>query len=245
MELTARLMGSLRRHPVWRQASDVTLRGLLRRAHVHEHRAGAAVIEVGMPVTSVYFLVEGAVRVFYPASAQRGELTVKMFAAPASFGSAEALVGGVYSQTFECLVASRVLAVEPGWYFDVLRDNAALCFAHYEELARQFAVEIAFVPDAEAVRERVLAMFIAYASQFGTPSDDGWVVVDKLLSQRRLARQAGTTERTLGRVLNQLYDDKLVARAGRRFKVAPLATLLAADARKRANIAFTAVTDLT
>ncbi len=240
MELTARLLGSLRRHPVWKEASDVTLRGLLRRGRVRDLRTAEAVVEVGQPVSSVYFLVDGAVRVFYPATSQRGELTVKMFAAPASFGSAEALVGGVHSQTIECLVASRVVAVEPAWYFDVLRGDPDLCFAHYKELAQQFAVEIAFVPDAEAVRERVLAIFIAYASQFGSADADGWIVIDKLLSQQKLARQSGTTERTLGRVLNQLYDEKLVARKGRRFIVAPIEQLVANDTRRRANIAFRA-----
>ena len=219
-------LGLVRRHPVWAKAADVTVRAMLKHGVLRDVTAGADVLKLGETATHVTLVLRGAVRVFYPATAQRGELTVKLFGAPSTFGEAECVLRGAWNESVQTLVPSTLLSVDAGRYFGLLQDEPSACFHAYWEVARQFGVAIQWENTTSAVTERVIAIIVAYASHFGRTDRDS-VLIDHALSQDELARQSGSTRRTIVRVMADLYASKLVTRAGRKLRIPSVDALLA------------------
>jgi CRP-like cAMP-binding protein len=213
-------MAALRRHPIWRDASDAGLRMLAARTHERRARAGEVLVLAGEPATHVYLLVEGAVRIYHSAERGGGEITVKLFGAPAAFGDAEAIARTRRSESVQALAPVRLLAVDAVRYFQVMQTEARACFRQYFDLGRRFAVTIASEQTAniDSLTARVVAVLLAYAHEFGVVDGRG-IVIDYNLTRDDLARQVGATRRSLVRALTALYHSAALGRRGRRYVI--------------------------
>lgn len=237
---TSLLQRRVLQHPLWRGADENDVRALLRRATTIDVPAGAPIVRAGEPAKHIYLLLDGAVRVFYPATASRGALTVKLFGAPASFGDAECVMQSPWNETVQALVRSQLLATPADSYFELMRKDSELAFRQYLEVARQFGVAIQYERSSGSSVARVIATIVAYASQFGRPVPGG-MLIDYALTQDVLARESDCRRRTIVRVLADLYAAKVMWRDARRYCITSPEALLSHAAIDMPNIAVTSV----
>lgn len=225
-------------HPIWRGADENDVRTLLRRSSFIDCPAGGTIVRAGEPAKNIYLLLDGSVRVFYPPTATRGALTVKLFGAPASFGDAECVLQSPWNETVQALVRSQLLATPAERYHELLRKDAQLAFRQYIEVARQFGIAIQYEKAAGSAMARIIATIAAYASQFGRPVTEG-VLIDYTLTQDVLARESDCRRRTIVRALADLYAAKLMWRVKRRYCISSIDKLLLHAQTEVPNLAVT------
>jgi len=237
---TSELIGAVRRHPIWRHASDAGVRALLTKARDETFRPGQLVLKAGDEARALHLLVEGAARVYYPATDASREVTVKLFWAPAAFGDAESILRVRWAECVQALTPARAIIVEAAHYFAVLQQEPSVCFRQYWDVARRFGIAIQSEKSAnvDELRDRVVALLLAYANHFGKPHDGG-VVIDHALTQDALAVEVGSNRRSMVRVLGELYERGVLERAGRRFLVPSLEALLQVSTGPAPDLSFT------
>jgi CRP-like cAMP-binding protein len=226
--ITPELIRLVRTHPIWRQASDPAVRSLLAISKDVRFLPGDLVLRAEEPAEAIHLLVEGAVRVFYPATTQQAEITVKLFWAPAAFGDAESILKSRWAESVEALTPGRALIAPAEGYFRLMQREPTVCFRQYWDVARRFGIAIRSERQANLgeLTERTIAILLAYAHHFGLATEDG-VLIDFPLTQDNIGKQVGANRRSVVTVLSGLYDKKLLARVGRRFLVPDLDRLLA------------------
>lgn len=240
MTPNAESIGAVRRHPIWRNASDASVRALLSHARDEQFRAGQLILKAGDDANVLHLLLEGAARVFYPATDASREVTVKLFWAPAAFGDAESILRVKWAECVQALTPARVLLIDAAHYFRVLQSEPAVCFRQYWDVARRFGIAIRSerAANVDELRDRVVALLLAYANHFGKPAPDGGVVIDHWLTQDALAVEVGSNRRSMVRVLGELYASGALKRAGRKFHVASLEKLLAVSTGPTPELSF-------
>jgi CRP-like cAMP-binding protein len=236
---TAQLLGAIRRHPIWRDASDTAVRALAAHAEDRRLAPGDAVLSAGDPATKIHLLIEGAVRVFYPATEEHAEVTVKLFWAPAAFGDAESILRTRWAETVQALTPGRVIVTPASQYFRLMQVEPQVCFRQYWDVSRRFGVAIQTERAAnfDELKDRVIALLIAYANHFGQPHDGG-TLIDFALTQDEIVKQVSSNRRSIVQVLGQLYRGNLVTRVGRKFLVPDVSRLLAATRSGAPQLSF-------
>jgi CRP-like cAMP-binding protein len=225
----AELIGALRRHPLWANASDASVRRILRFASELRLRPGEQLLRANEPADSMFLLLEGAARMFYPGPRKNSEITVVLFSAPAAFGDAEALAGCPWYETVEALVASRFLRINIERYVEVIQAEPVLATKHYRDIARRFSVAIRRAQNTHFgdVTSRLIALLVSYANQFGRPLPNGESVrIDRVLTRDQLALQIGSNRRSVARALAHLHKLQLVRRQGRHYVLSSIQELL-------------------
>lgn len=235
--MAADVRALLRRHPVWRDATEATLRALEGGTRLVELRAGQVVVRENEPASALYLLVEGMARTYYPATKTRAQLTVKLLSAPAAFGDIACAVEGKYTATVEALSAARLLAIDRRTYFSVLQREPGACFRQYLDLAQRFAgaVQIEKSSVSPSAADRIVALLLAYAQQFGVPEGSG-MLIDRALTQDELAEQTASNRRSVVRVLTTLFSSGALERRGRKLLIADRAKLIAAASGEPADL---------
>ena len=221
------LIRGVRTHPIWRDASEQSVRSLCAIVRDVQLAPGDHVLTAGEPAEAIHLLVEGAVRVFYPATDQSAEITVKLFWAPAAFGDAESILRVTWAETVQALTPARVLIAPAREYFRLMQKEPSVCFRQYWDVARRFGVAIRSerASNLNDLRDRVIAILAAYANHFGTPTEEG-TLIEHPLTQDEIGKQVGATRRTIVSVLSALYEQDVLRRVGRRFLVPDVGTLL-------------------
>jgi CRP-like cAMP-binding protein len=236
---TVELIRAVRTHPIWRDASEQSIRALTAIVRDVKLHPGDAVLSAGEPAEALHLLVEGAVRVFYPATDESAEITVKLFWAPAAFGDAESILRVRWAETVQALTPARVLVAPALPYFRLMQKEPSVCFRQYWDVARRFGVAIRSerASNLDDLRDRIVAILVAYANHFGVKRSDG-VLIDFALTQDEIGKQVGANRRSVVSVLGALYEKKLLARAGRRFLVADVDALLATSRGPAPDLSF-------
>ncbi|MBK7862516.1 MAG: Crp/Fnr family transcriptional regulator [Archangiaceae bacterium] len=224
------LIGALRRHPLWAETNDSSVRAVLRFAKDETFRPGQYLFRARERADSVFLLLEGAARMFYPGPTPslETEITVVLFRAPAAFGDAEALAGIPWEETVEALTSVRALRIDIERYLEVLRADAPLSARHYVDLATRFSLAIRRAQNTHFgdVTSRLAALLVSYANHFGKPHGDA-ILIDHPLTRDQLAVQVGSNRRSVADALAALQERKLIYRQGRKFVLASVAQALA------------------
>jgi CRP-like cAMP-binding protein len=237
--VTAAQIGAVRKHPIWRDASDAAVRRLCALAREVPLRANDVILKAGDPAAAIHLLVEGAARVFYPASKDAAEITVKLFWAPAAFGDAESILRSRWAETVEALTPGRVLIAPAAQYFRLMQAEPSVCFRQYWDVARRFGVAIRSERQANLgeLTDRTIAILLAYANHFGLRTEDG-TLIDYPLTQEDIGKQVGANRRSIVSVLSGLYRHGALSRVGRRFLVPDTAKLLALAGGAAPDLSF-------
>ncbi|MFO0724774.1 MAG: Crp/Fnr family transcriptional regulator [Myxococcota bacterium] len=237
--VTAQQIRLVRQHPIWRDASDLGVRALCASATEVRLRPGDHVLRAGEPAEAIHLLVEGATRVYYPAARDRAEITVKLFWAPAAFGDAESILRTRWAECVEALTPGRVLITPAKRYFELMRREPSVCFRQYWDVARRFGVAIHSERSANLaeLQDRTIAILVAYALHFGTPSEGG-VLIEYALTQDDIGKQVGANRRSIVTILGALYKAGVIERRGRKFWVRSVEGLLAKAESAPPNLSF-------
>jgi CRP-like cAMP-binding protein len=225
------LIGALRRHPLWAEASDHSVRAVLRFARDLTFRPGQYLHRAKEPADSIFLLLEGAARMFYPGPTpdMSTEITVVLFLAPAAFGDAEALGGVPWEETVEALTPVRALRLDIKGYLAVLKADPQLATRHYVDIATRFSIAIRRAQNTHFgdSNSRLAALLVSYANHFGKPLGNGEaILIDYPLTRDALAMQIGSNRRSVARALAELQTRKLLRRHGRKYVLASVAASL-------------------
>jgi CRP/FNR family transcriptional regulator len=207
--------------PVFERATTETVEQFLSQAVFRRYRPLEMIFRQGDPALSVFFLIEGILRVFQ-RSETGIEYTPKVFRAPVFFGDLPRLSGFTTERSsVEALVPS-VLAIVP---FDVLeqqleRDHG-LCLSWLYSRAKQHSISI----DADqqnvfgGLPARLANIILSYADVFGIENGDQ-IEIDHELTYQALAQHVGCSRRSAIMVMQKMIADGLVRRTGDRWVIA-------------------------
>lgn len=180
-------------------------------------KKGERFIQEGEPMTGVYFVNKGTVKVH--KAWQEKELIVRFAHHGAIVGHrgiyANFESGHTYPISATAIEPTEVCFVELPFFMSTLRVNPGFTF----ELMMFFAEELRQSEQNMrnlvhmSVKSRLALALFKLESQFGV-SDEGAIAIS--LSKQDLASYVGTTYETLFRMLNELVNDKLVGMDGKK-----------------------------
>jgi CRP-like cAMP-binding protein len=189
-------------------------------------KKGQVIFSEGDPVTGIYFVYEGNVKVHKKWGADK-ELIIRFANKGAIFGhrvlgkhathypiSATALEPGIICYV-DMEFFEATLKVNPQFLYEMM-----LFFADELQEAEHKMRNLAHMP----VKGRVAQALISLKNQFGTNSE-GHINVE--LTRQDLASYAGATYETVFRVVNELIQEKLINTNGKKITIVNYDGLLA------------------
>jgi CRP-like cAMP-binding protein len=189
-------------------------------------KKGQVIFSEGDPVTGIYFVYEGNVKVHKKWGADK-ELIIRFANKGAIFGhrvlgkhathypiSATALEPGIICYV-DMEFFEATLKVNPQFLYEMM-----LFFADELQEAEHKMRNLAHMP----VKGRVAQALISLKNQFGTNSE-GHINVE--LTRQDLASYAGATYETVFRVVNELIHEKLINTNGKKITIVNYNGLLA------------------
>lgn len=194
----------------WKPAIDAHRRNFI-------VKKGEQIIRAGDPVTGVYFVYSGKVKVHK----QWGDREIIL-----RFASGGAILGHrglsskntVFPVSATALEPSMVCFIDIDFFMATLKVNHELTFSlmmfYADELkeSERRMRNLALMP----VKGRLARALIQLQEQFGA-APDGCIDID--LSRQDLAAYAGATYETVFRTINELVQEKLITASGRHIAI--------------------------
>ncbi len=223
-ELGTRVRGLLTKHPLLAGVVPSVVERIASMGTILIFNPGEDMSREG-EVADYWLLLSGSARVFY-SSPSGFQVTVKLFGAPAAWGEIEVVTGGRYVENcvaldratvvrLERLVFEQLMGDSPAFMKNVLHDTCARFL-----IAAQHERALAFMK----VPERLAYLLLAYVRLYGVPVDGG-IAIRVRLSQTELAQGLGVTLRSVERALQDLKQQKVIAKSGARYVVTDIARL--------------------
>ncbi|MCC7385361.1 MAG: Crp/Fnr family transcriptional regulator [Deltaproteobacteria bacterium] len=216
---TYRIDDELRLHPIWAEANPAATAILKRGARVEVRTPGQVFMVEGQRSSDIFLLTRGSVRLLYPRSSRRPELTAKLLHAPGVFGDIASIVRAPSSANIQALTPCVAIVVDAPTYFAAMHADVRVCFHQYWNVALRLAGAAAFgkASATASVMDRVVALLLAY----------GHDQADIELTQDDIADQVGTSRRTVVRLMESLYASGGLVRINRRYRITDVDKLLA------------------
>lgn len=207
-------------HPLFAALPPEDRRTLVAAGRVVRHRAKSTILSEGDTTAQVYFLCEGAVRVFHRRA--RREIVVKLFRAPAMFGEMEVLAAlPTFLEYVTALERSITLQIAAPLFRRAVEKRAGFAFAVARDVSRRLCVatvnERALIFDD--VGPRLCALLADYVDLSASPR------IELPLSQESLARDLGLSRRAVVNALDRLKQDGIVEKKAARYVVKDLQRL--------------------
>jgi CRP/FNR family cyclic AMP-dependent transcriptional regulator len=175
------------------------------RRHVYEKRAGRGemLLTEGAPADVLYFVVEGAVKVF-KTSADGKEQILRIIRPGESFNDVAVLNSGVSLVSAGAMGPVVLYAIKKGDLEGIMRERPQVAFNVIKVLSRRVAELIELVEDLSFrhVTGRVAKMLLEYA---GDKTGER-----PRLTQQEMAAVIGTAREMVGRSLKSLEEDGLI-----------------------------------
>ncbi|WPU93238.1 Crp/Fnr family transcriptional regulator [Mucilaginibacter sabulilitoris] len=181
-------------------------------------KKGEVIFKEGDPVTGIYFVYSGNVKVYKKWDKDK-ELIVRFAKAGSIFGHRGLGIGSAYPISAAALESTVVCYVDVVFFEASLKVNPdfthKLLMFFMEEL-KQSERKMRNLAHM-SVKGRVAEALISLQGQFGlTP--DGFIGID--LSRQDLASYAGATYETVFRMMNELVSEQLISLSGKSIRIA-------------------------
>lgn len=176
-------------------------------------RKGEVLFKEGDPVTGVYFLYDGKVKVHKKWGDDK-ELIVRIAGEGAIAGHRGLGTNTVYPVSGTALEPSTVCFIGLDFFTATLKVNHAftyqllMFFADELQESERKMRDLAHMP----VKGRVAQALLSLQKRFGV-TDDGFINI--ILSRQDLASYTGTTYETLFRIINELVDGGTIRVSGK------------------------------
>jgi CRP-like cAMP-binding protein len=206
-------------HPLLGQIDPGVLDVVIRSSKLVHFRAKRTLLKEGDPPEQVYYLLDGAVRVYHREK-DGNEVLVKLFRGPALFGEMEVIAERPFLEYVTTLERSDILLI-PAKVFrklvntqkqlaiDLVRDLAArLCIATHNEKALAFC----------DVDTRLANLLLDYVAIAGEPAGNG-VRISVRLTQESMAHDLGVSRKSLVRALGKLQKLKILKKHEGRYEI--------------------------
>ncbi|MCC8407591.1 Crp/Fnr family transcriptional regulator [Mucilaginibacter sp. UR6-1] len=181
-------------------------------------KKGEKIFKEGDPVTGVYFVYSGTVKVYKKWDAEK-ELIIRFARDGAILGHRGIGGDAIYPVSASALEAGVVCYIDMDFFEASLKVNPEFAyrllmfFADELRESEKKMRNLAHMP----VKGRVAEALILLNKQFGT-SSEGYISID--LSRQDLASYAGATYETVFRVINELVAEQLITLSGKSIAIA-------------------------
>jgi CRP/FNR family transcriptional regulator len=180
-------------------------------------KKGEIIIKEGDPVTGIYFVFSGNVKVYKKWDDEK-ELIIRFARDGAILGHRGLGRNNVYPISAAALEPAVVCYMDMDFFNATLKVNSSLSyhllmfFADELQESERRMRNLAHMP----VKGRVAEALIMLKNQFGT-TKEGFINID--LSRQDLASYAGATYETVFRMINELVNDNLISLSGKSIRI--------------------------
>jgi CRP/FNR family transcriptional regulator, cyclic AMP receptor protein len=205
-----------------RSMSETELRALEQRCRWRRFGAGQQIVDRDSEDRSVFFVIEGRVRVVDYSPGGR-EVIYAVLGPGSHFGELAAIDGRGRSASVMAVEDCVLAQITPADLDSLLRRSAELALAlirHLVEIIRTSDERITELSTLGAM-QRVGRELLRLAG----PGAGGGLSISPLPTQSDIASQTGTTRETVARALGQFAHDGLIERQGRRLRIPDRARL--------------------
>lgn len=173
----------------------------------------------------IFYLKSGVVRE-YVISPKGEELTLNIFRPYAFFPMPYALNQTINNHFYEAQTAVETWRAPADTVLEFLKKEPEVCLDLLKRIYRGLQglfLRMEYLMGGSATH-RLVAELIIYGKRFGEVKD-GQVEVNLRLTQKNLAAQTGTARETVGRILKNLSNKKLIAFKKKKLVINDLAKL--------------------
>jgi len=191
---------------------------LMTTAEIREVDAGTSIISQDDDDDSVFFLLEGSVRVVL-LSENGQEIWLDWFGAGAIFGELAALTGKARTSEIVAETDCRLAAVTGSQFFELMRRHGAFGLALSRMLAARIhhTTQRMFELSALSAPGRIYAELLRMSEPSKTEGNSR--TIERAPSMTELARRVNTTRETTSRTVNDLERRGLLKRRDRSFEL--------------------------
>ena len=214
------------REPFWYALGDAQRAALLRMGTRRFYQPEDVLVREHDRTDFVLVLLEGCVKV--SATARHGyHVILGLRDAGELVGELAGADGGRRSATLTAMTEVEALHLPAATFQPFLRREPATAAVLRRTLTARLreADRSRAAAGAEPTEQRLAALLLHLGQRYGTRTDDGQLLIDLPLSQQELAGLTLTSQRTLGRLLEQWRDRGLIATGRRRIHLHDVAAL--------------------
>jgi len=171
-------------------------------------KKGEVIFKEGEPVTGIYFLYEGSVKVHKQWGNEK-ELIIRFAVAGDIIGHRALGADSLYPVSATALEVVTVCFVETSFFMATLKINPELTFKLMMLYARELRETEQRMHDLVHLdmKGRIADSLLLLNKQFGL---DGEGNINMILTRQDLASFAGTSYETIFRTMNELVNDKII-----------------------------------
>jgi CRP/FNR family cyclic AMP-dependent transcriptional regulator len=196
---------------IFRDLDDQEIAKIVDIAVAREWNKNSHVFLQGDPITNVYFIVEGKVKI-YKSDVNGREQIVTIATAGEMFPHVGFFRKGAYPAFAEILENSRLVVVPIDQFEKVLIQNPHLCIKVFNVLAEKI-IDLQDRLEEQILNntyEQIIKLLIRLSKKHGSELEDGRVLLKSEFTNKDLANMIGTTRETVSRTLTKMKKDGLI-----------------------------------
>ncbi|WP_147533747.1 Crp/Fnr family transcriptional regulator [Bacillus marasmi] len=165
----------------------------------------------GDPISNVYFIVEGKVKIYKSDSSGREQI-VNIVKAGDMFPHVGFFRKGEYPAFAEIIEHAKLVVVPIDQFEKVLIDNPYLCIKVFNVLAEKI-IDLQDRLEEQILNntyEQIIKLLVRLSEKHGSTLDDGKVLLKSEFTNKDLANMIGTTRETVSRTLTKMKKEGLI-----------------------------------
>lgn len=165
----------------------------------------------GDPLTNVYFISEGKVKIYKSDSSGREQI-VSIAKAGDMFPHVGFFRKGEYPAFAETIENAKLVVVPIDHFEKVLIDNPHLCIKVFKVLGEKI-IDLQNRLEEQILNntyEQIIKLLVRLSENYGTELEDGTVLLKSEFTNKDLANMIGTTRETVSRTLTKMKKEGLI-----------------------------------
>ncbi len=201
----------LSRFSLFRDLEDHELEKIVEIAITRDLKKNSHVFLQGDPITNVYFIYEGKVKIYKSDSSGREQI-VTIAKSGEMFPHVGFFRKGEYPAFAEIIESSKLVVVPIDQFEKVLIDNPHLCIKVFNVLGEKI-IDLQDRLEEQILNntyEQIIKLLVRLAEKHGTELEDGRVLLKSEFTNKDLANMIGTTRETISRTLTKMKKEALI-----------------------------------
>lgn len=201
----------LQQFPLFKDLSDEEMMPIVNLAKSHKYRAGTHVFMQDEPLTNVYFIQKGRIKI-YRTDLQGKEQIINILVSGQMFPHQGFFRKGNYPAHAQVLEDSSLILIPIQSFEEFLMKNPQVCIKIFRILG-DLIVDLQNRLEEKILQnsyEQIISLLIRLASNYGEEIGEQIFVIKNQFTNRDLANMIGSSRETVNRTLNQLKKKGLL-----------------------------------
>lgn len=196
---------------LFRDLDDQEICKIVEIAIARDLKKSSHVFLQGDPITNVYFINEGKVKIYKSDSSGREQI-VTIAKAGEMFPHVGFFRKGEYPAFAEVIENAKLVVVPIDQFEKVLIDNPHLCIKVFKVLGEKI-IDLQDRLEEQILNntyEQIIKLLIRLSEKHGSELEDGRVLLKSEFTNKDLANMIGTTRETVSRTLTKMKKEALI-----------------------------------